>query len=573
MPKIVTTDEMRALEKATDKGGHSYADMMEMAGRAVAMRAKTLLAGLDAPRVVILVGPGNNGGDGLVAGRVLREEFPESTVNALLLKPRDAKKDPVYAAAEKAGVNIVSAETDANSSFRTLKKLIAEADVVIDALFGTSVRLPLEGDVVRLLNAANRALEARRKPASPSPLTTPAAAYPNSASERPVTVIAVDLPTGLNPDTGELDKAALFADETVTFGAAKPGLLTFPGAEAVGLLHVADIGMPADLPELARAPLLIDAHEVGARLPQRPRNSHKGTFGKTMIVAGSLNYTGAAYLAAAGAYRSGAGLVTVAAPQVIMPILASLLPEATWLLLPHDLGVLNEAAVKVLRPELDGYSALLLGPGFGREETTGEFLRELLSPTEERRPARTIGFSRIVDQEDEAEEKSTPLPPVVIDADGLNLLAEIEDWPTLLPPNSVLTPHPGEFGRLAGLETDEVQANRLDLAREKAAEWNAIVVLKGAFTAIAAPDGRLAVSPFASAALARAGTGDVLSGMIAGLIGQGVEPFDAALCAVWLHGAAGERAAALATTTAATVAGDLLEHLPHAIHLAELARA
>lgn len=573
MPKIVTTDEMRALEKATDKGGHSYADMMEMAGRAVAMRAKTLLAGLDAPRVVILVGPGNNGGDGLVAGRVLREEFPESTVNALLLKPRDAKKDPVYAAAEKAGVNIVSAETDANSSFRTLKKLIAEADVVIDALFGTSVRLPLEGDVVRLLNAANRTLEARRKPASPSPLTTPAAAYPNSASERPVTVIAVDLPTGLNPDTGELDKAALFADETVTFGAAKPGLLTFPGAEAVGLLHVADIGMPADLPELARAPLLIDAHEVGARLPQRPRNSHKGTFGKTMIVAGSLNYTGAAYLAAAGAYRSGAGLVTVAAPQVIMPILASLLPEATWLLLPHDLGVLNEAAVKVLRPELDGYSALLLGPGFGREETTGEFLRELLSPTEERRPARTIGFSRIVDQEDEAEEKSTPLPPVVIDADGLNLLAEIEDWPTLLPPNSVLTPHPGEFGRLTGLETDEVQANRLDLAREKAAEWNAIVVLKGAFTAIAAPDGRLAVSPFASAALARAGTGDVLSGMIAGLIGQGVEPFDAALCAVWLHGAAGERAAALATTTAATVAGDLLEHLPHAIHLAELARA
>lgn len=573
MPKIVTTDEMRALEKATDKGGHSYADMMEMAGRAVAMRAKTLLAGLDAPRVVILVGPGNNGGDGLVAGRVLREEFPESTVNALLLKPRDAKKDPVYAAAEKAGVNIISAETDANSSFRTLKKLIAEADVVIDALFGTSVRLPLEGDVVRLLNAANRALEARRKPASPSPLTTPAAAYPNSASERPVTVIAVDLPTGLNPDTGELDKAALFADETVTFGAAKPGLLTFPGAEAVGLLHVADIGMPADLPELARAPLLIDAHEVGARLPQRPRNSHKGTFGKTMIVAGSLNYTGAAYLAAAGAYRSGAGLVTVAAPQVIMPILASLLPEATWLLLPHDLGVLNEAAVKVLRPELDGYSALLLGPGFGREETTGEFLRELLSPTEERRPARTIGFSRIVDQEDEAEEKSTPLPPVVIDADGLNLLAEIEDWPTLLPPNSVLTPHPGEFGRLTGLETDEVQANRLDLAREKAAEWNAIVVLKGAFTAIAAPDGRLAVSPFASAALARAGTGDVLSGMIAGLIGQGVEPFDAALCAVWLHGAAGERAAALATTTAATVAGDLLEHLPHAIHLAELARA
>lgn len=570
MPKIVTTDDMRAIEKATDAQGHSYADMMEMAGRAVATRAAALIASLDAPRVAILVGPGNNGGDGLVAGRVLREEHAGVTVDALLLQPRDAKKDKVFAAAQKAGVNITIAGQDAKKNYAALKDMIAGADVVLDALFGTSVRLPLKGDVVDVLATVRAALDARRSGVSPS-LSTPAGADV-PASARPVTVIAVDLPTGLSPDTGELDEAALFAGETVTFGAAKPGLLAFPGAEAVGLLHVADIGMPADLPELEGAPLLIDAAEVGARLPQRPRDSHKGTFGKTMIVAGSLNYTGAAYLAASGAYRSGAGLVTVAAPQIIMPILAGMLPEATWILLPHDMGVLNQAAVKVLRGELAGYTAMLLGPGFGLEETTGEFLRELLQPREERRPARTIGFAHS-DDEGAAGEETVSLPPIIIDADGLNLLSEIEDWPALLPPDTILTPHPGEFGRLAGMDTADVQADRLALARDKAAEWNVLVVLKGAHTVIAAPDGRVAVSPFASAALARAGTGDVLSGMIASLRGQGLEPFDAALCAVWLHGAAGERAATLAETTTSTVASDLLEHLPHAVHLAERARS
>lgn len=570
MPRIVTTDEMRAIEKATDARGQTYADMMDMAGRAVAARVATLLAGIDAPRVAILVGPGNNGGDGLVAGRVLCEGVPGATVEALLLQPRDARKDKVFAAAQKAGVSMVAAEKDAEGDYAALKEMIAEADVVIDALFGTSVRLPLKGEVVRVLETVRDALAARRASAADSRLSTPAGTDATAAA-RPVTVIAVDLPTGLDPDTGALDDAALFADETVTFGAAKPGLLTFPGAEAVGLLHIADIGVPGDLPELASAPVLIDAAEVGARLPQRPRDSHKGTFGKTMIVAGSLNYTGAAYLAAAGAYRSGAGLVTVAAPQIIVPILAGMLPEATWVLLPHDLGVLNEAAVKVLRKELGGYTALLLGPGFGREETTGEFLRELLRPSEERRPERKIGFTHGEDASEAAGE-AQPLPPVVIDADGLNLLAKIENWPSLLPPNTILTPHPGEFARLAGMETRDVQADRLTQAREKAAEWNAIVVLKGAHTVIAAPDGRLAVSPFASAALARAGTGDVLSGMIASLLGQGLEPFEAALCAVWLHAAAGERAAACATTPTSTVAGDLLAHLPHAFHLAERAR-
>ncbi|MEP0763897.1 MAG: NAD(P)H-hydrate dehydratase, partial [Chloroflexota bacterium] len=312
---------------------------------------------------------------------------------------------------------------------------------------------------------------------------------------------------------------------------------------------------------------LVDAAEVRARLPQRPRDSHKGTFGKAMVVAGSLNYTGAAYLAAAAAYRAGAGLVTVGAPQIIVPVLAGMLPEATWLLLPHDLGVINEAAVKVLRTELAGYSALLLGPGFGREDVTGEFLRELLRPQEEVRHSRAIGF---VPNEPAGEtaRPATDLPPLVIDADGLNLLAAMDDWPRLLPPGTILTPHPGEFARLARLEREDVQANRIPLAQAKAAEWNCVVVLKGAFTVVAAPDGRTAVEPFATSALASAGTGDVLAGAIAGLLAQGLAPFDAALCAGWLHGMAGVRAAGLLETAISVTAGDVLELLPDALALA-----
>jgi NAD(P)H-hydrate epimerase len=292
-----------------------------------------------------------------------------------------------------------------------------------------------------------------------------------------------------------------------------------------------------------------------------------------MIVAGSLNYVGAAYLCGEAAYRSGAGLVTVAAPQIIVPVLAGMLPEATWVLLPHDMGVLNEAAVKVLRKELDGYTSLLLGPGFGREDVTAEFLRELLKPKEESRPARIIGFIRPSEADSAAaEDENTALPPLVVDADALNLLAEIEDWPMLLPAHTIITPHPGEFGRLAKLETQDVQGNRLALAQEYAAAWNCIVVLKGAYTVIAAPGGRTAVLPFATSALASAGTGDVLAGAIAGLLAQGLDPFDAALAGAWLHGMAGVRAEAAVGSAAGVIASDVLRALPEAYVIAESAR-
>lgn len=563
MVKIVTVDEMRAIEQASDAQGHSYADMMQLAGRAVAERVMQIVRGIHAPRVTILVGPGNNGGDGLVVGRILAQEVDGCVVSAFILKMRD-ESDAVFVDARDAGVTLVDLASDKANEYETLQGLVAGADVVVDALFGTSLRLPVRGDASKVLQTANASLAARRAQGAGGTFSTPADPDETAEAGAPV-VIAVDCPSGVDCDTGETDKHAIPADETVTFAAVKPGLLTFPGAELVGTLHVGDIGLPTGLPELDDVALtLVDAPEVRARLPLRPRNSHKGTYGKAMIVAGSLNFTGAAYLAAAAAYRVGAGLVTGAAPQIIIPVLASMLPEATWLLLPHDMGVVNEAAVRVLRKELDGYTAMLLGPGFGREDVTREFLRELLRPTEEIRRSRAIGFVPGVPA-GESESDNAALPPLVIDADALNLLAGMDDWTSLVPPGSILTPHPGEFGRLAGLDTVDVQADRVALARDRAAAWNCVVVLKGAFTVVAAPDGRTAIQPFASAALAKAGTGDVLAGAIAGLLAQGIEPFDAALAGAWLHGVAGQRAAAMLGTTASVTAGDVLDMLPDAV--------
>jgi NAD(P)H-hydrate epimerase len=546
MPKIVTLEQMRAIEKAADAGGHSYAAMMDNAGMGLAER---ILAAMDAratlerhPRVTVLVGPGNNGGDGLVGARYAKEDYPDAEISCYLLTGRD-DKDAEFVAAREAGVFIADYENDKQQ--RVLKNLVAGADILVDALFGIGVRLPLEGDASRLLSAVGGVLS-RRAEDFPAPRATSPTGTPHALDSARPYIIAVDCPSGLDADTGEIDQNTLYADETVTFAAAKPGLLQFPGTAAVGELWIAGIGLPAKLKELHDIPLeLSDAASVAALLPNRPADSHKGTFGKAFIVAGSMNYIGAAYLAASSAYRIGAGLVTLAVPQVILAPLASQLPEATWVLLPHNMGVINESAARITRSELDGYAALLVGPGIGDEDETRDYLVSLLQPEGDTPQAgnRRIGLLRMSDDsdEDDASEGNGALPPLVIDADGLNVLAKIDDWPSLLPSNTIITPHPREFARLAGIEdTAEVQANRLQLAQQKAKEWGVIVVLKGAFTVVAAPDGESAsVSPFASAKLATAGTGDVLAGAITGLLAQGMQPYAAAVAGVWLHGWAG----------------------------------
>lgn len=561
MFKVVTIDEMRAIEAASDADGFTYSQMLEQAGRAAADRALQHLQAIDEPRITILVGTGNNGGDGLVAGLFIAQDNPDAEVRFYLLKDRD---DTYIQTARDAGLFVALAEDDSDK--RVLRNMVASADLVLDALFGIGVRLPIRDEAQRILRNTQRAINERRN-AEPDTVNVTLDAIDQFPRAPKQTVLAIDVPSGLNADTGAVDSNTIAADETITFIAAKRGLFDFPGAATVGKVTVADIGMNTKLaPYHDIQHHVSDAHRVADLLPKRPADAHKGTFGKAMIVAGSLNYVGAAALASAAAYRSGAGLVTVGAPSNVIAALAGRLQEATWLMLPHNMGVIAESAADLLRKELTGYSSLLIGPGIGTEKTTREFLQTLLQEPEaiHKSSKRRLGFQTAPEAAtDEDSDAPSILPSLVVDADGLNLLAEIDEWWTLLPDATIITPHPGEMARLAKLETSEVQSNRVELALEKAAAWNVILVLKGAHTLIAHPDGRLTYNPFKSDALSTAGTGDVLAGLITGLLAQGTAPYDAAIAACYLHGLAGDVAAA-SQSTRSVMAGDVLTALGEA---------
>lgn len=580
--KIVFTQEMAAIEKQSDEQGLSYAEMMENAGRAVAEVIADEMPYVEGLSVLILAGPGNNGGDGLVCARYLHEM--DASVRVYLWNRRtDPEHDYEGHFARLMDLGIASASAEADENGSILADWLAEADVVVDALLGTGSNRPIEGGLADLLEAVN------------------ASQAEGEAQEEVFYLLAVDVPTGVHADTGEADPHALRAEMTVTLGFAKQGLFRFPGTEHAGQIVVADIGMDPDICQSQRFSLS-HSHVTGL-LPARPARSHKGDFGKALVIAGSINYPGAVYLSGAGAARSGAGLVTLAVAQPVWAAVAPQFPEATWLLLPHEMGVINENAVNLVNKEIAKYNALLLGPGLSQEETTKDFVKRLLA--QEQREAKSVlpgsfkaQLAAKVDQVDmlveqaaagaaeraeafgldaeaaslpfgmkrrkakpEAGEESGGLPPLVIDADGLNLLAKLENWPSLLPPQTILTPHPAEMARLCGVEVAEITADPWSVAQEKAGAWNAVVLLKGPYTVIAGPDGRMAVLPVATPALATGGTGDVLAGIITGLLAQGLAPFDAACLGAWLHGRAGEALEA-EIGPAGALAGDLLPLLP-----------
>lgn len=576
--KIVTVAEMQAIEKAADDNGLSYDSMMQLAGFAVAHH---ILEALDAgdseePEILILVGPGNNGGDGLVAGTSIKSLIPRAKVVAYLLKARS--NDDVFDAAEAAGVEIVSASKDSKADYAELRDLTVSCDVLVDALFGTGTHLPIEGNAAALLQAVHESL-ATLADFDPHPVIT-YPALPDAPHIDLPYIIAVDCPSGLNCDTGAVDELTLHADATVTFGAVKWGLIKFPGAEYVGDLLIGHIGLE-DMTLNALQSItanFADGVSVAQYLPDRPINSYKGTFGKVLVLAGSANYIGAPYLCASAAYRAGAGWVSIGAPQSIVPILASMIPEATWLLLPHELGVLHENAIEIIRKELPKYNTLIIGPGLSTEDAARRFMKKLFTVEKsEKTPVRNLGFlrEREASADDESDDQHI-FPRMVVDADGLNLLSEMDEWWSLLPEGSIVTPHPGEFVRLAKLEdTDEqsaieqVEQDRIDLAREYAAKWGIVVVLKGAFTVVANPEGVVTVMPFATAALATAGSGDVMGGTIAGFLAQGLDSYEAAITGAWLAGCAGLLAAESLGTTASVLSGDLITFLPEAWSMVE----
>ncbi len=514
--KLVTVSQMREIEKEADAKGVSYAEMMENAGRGVAQMVENLgLLYDDWNEILGLVGPGNNGGDTLVALTRLAEEG--WVARAYILK-RD-KKDKLIARLLKAGGEVSYAENDKN--FANLDQLLLSAHVLLDGLLGTGFKLPLREDLAAALRRCWSAFAAR---------------------PRPPFIIAVDCPSGVDCDTGEAAEECLPANLTVTMAAAKQGMLKLPAFQYIGELEAVDIGLPAGS-MLYKIPCDAADEEMTARLlPKRSLDAHKGTFGTALVAAGSLNYTGAALLAGKAAYRAGAGLVTLAVPEPLHPALAGNFPEATWVLLPHDSGFIAEDAAALLLNHVHRAAALLLGPGLGFHAPTRKFVEDVISQIK---------------------------IPVVLDADGLRHVEQIRDWHKKLKKTAVLTPHVGEMAVLTGLSKEEIQANRSRVALDFARQWRHVVVLKGAFTVVASPDGQTTVVPVATPALARAGTGDVLAGTIAGLRAQGLEAYESAVAGAYIHAKAGLQAARQVGAETSVMAGDVLEAIADIIGLME----
>jgi ADP-dependent NAD(P)H-hydrate dehydratase / NAD(P)H-hydrate epimerase len=512
--KIVTVSQMQQAERDCARFGISLDQLMQNAGKAVAEEVCRLAGDIQKQNILVLAGPGNNGGDGLVAARYLYDRGAGRV--KIYLCERAADHDPNLAEVQKRGIHYSELKNDVN--FSKYSEWLSEAGIVLDAVFGTGKSRPLSGAFSHILTALNEAKKQRPE----------------------LLLIALDLPSGLNADSGAVDPVTPFADNTITLGFPKIGLFNLPGAERAGKISLVDIGIPLSLADSVKVRWL-DAGTAGKMLPRRTPISHKGSHGRIMALVGSIQYPGAAYLACSSTLRVGAGLTTLAIAQGLYSILAAKLTEVTYLPLPESSPAAPSAgSIQLLNQQLPQYSVLLAGCGSGQGQSFRDLIQELLLHPQ------------------------VKLPAVVLDADGLNTLAGIPDWWQRFTQDAILTPHAGEMARLAGSTIAEVQSNRIETARESAARWHKTVVLKGAYTVIAAPDGRVDVSPFANAGLASAGTGDVLAGAIAGLAAQGLPLFEAASCAVYVHALAGEMVKEK-TGDAGMLAGDLLPVLPLAI--------
>jgi NAD(P)H-hydrate epimerase len=503
MRPVLTPAEAAALDRESGARGVTVDELMENAGRAVAVAAETVAGGRYGRRAVVVAGKGNNGGDGLVAARHLSRRGVGVAV--LLLEPPDQMHEPSSTNLERLRSRCPGTRVRPFSG-PVLDRELERADVVVDAIFGTGFRGTPEG---RAAHAIDRI----------------------AASALPV--VAVDIPSGVNGETASIDGPAVRADVTVTFGAAKPGIVLLPGAANAGIVEVVDIGFPPDL--VTGDIWLLEAADVADAVPARDVETNKRAAGVAVVVGGSRRMTGAVCLSGEAAYRAGAGLVSVAVPEGILPVVQTRLRETTFLPLPETAEGTVAGSTALLDQALDAADAAAVGPGMTTQAETAAHVRTLV--------------------------RSSPVP-IVVDADGLN--AFVGHVPELADRRSpaVLTPHAGEFARLSGIDARDVTLDRIGNARKLAAETNAVVLLKGSRTVIASPDGRVLVNPTGGPFLATGGTGDVLTGVLAGLLARGADPWLAAGAAAYVHGTAGELAGA--DLGDGTTAGDVLDRIPAA---------
>ena len=506
--RVVYPGEMAALDRAAVEGGIPSLDLMERAGRAVAERARDLLGLCAGKAVRVVAAKGNNGGDGFVAARYLMSWG--ASVKVLLLGAEEELTADAAANCRRfreEGGEVAAAEGS------LLERELRGSDLVVDAVFGTGFSGAAGGDFGAAIEAMNAA---------------------------GVPVLAVDIPSGVAADSGAVLGPAVEAASTVTFAWPKTGLYLYPGAEKVGELVVADIGIPPHLlDEVVKSDLhTIEEEEVASLLPRRRPHAHKGECGRVLVVAGSVGLTGAAALCSRSALRAGAGVVTLGVPAGLNPILEVKLTEVMTLPLPDEGGrCLGEGAADAVVEAVQGYDALALGPGLGTARSTVKAVAGILRRVER---------------------------PVVLDADGLNCAAR---EPGLLESRkhpTIITPHPGELGRLVGKSGQKIQAARLESALEAARRFGCVVVLKGANTIVAEAGGRAYFNPLALPGLATAGSGDVLTGCTAAFSAQGLGPLEAALCGVFVQGKAAELASHMVGPVG-MVAGDVVSHLPLAL--------
>jgi NAD(P)H-hydrate epimerase len=502
MIPILTPAEASALDRAAQERGIAVETLMENAGRELAAATIDLLGGAYGRRAVVVCGKGNNGGDGLVAARHLARRGV--AVCAVLLEPPDRYRDAAATNLRRltgTGVRVRPFERS------TIEHELARADVAIDAIFGTGFRGAVDGAPADAIDALNTG---------------------------GISLVAADIPSGVDGETGGVEGRAVRADVTVTFGVAKPGVVLPPGAVYAGVLEIVDIGVPEDV--VASDLALVTQADVEAWLPSRSFDTHKRDAGYVAVIAGSRAMTGAPGLAAGAAYRAGAGLVALAVPETILPVVQPVVREAVFAPLPETSSGSIAGTSDRLDEILGQADAVAIGPGLTTDERTGSFVRELVR---------------------------TSSVPVVLDADGLNAFAGRAAELAERRADLVLTPHAGEFARLADVAAADIASDRVGQARKLAATTDAVVLLKGSRTLVSAPDGSVRINPTGGAYLATGGTGDVLTGVIAGLLARGVPPLDAASAAAFVHGVAGSRAAA--RTGEGTVAGDVLEHLAPAM--------
>jgi ADP-dependent NAD(P)H-hydrate dehydratase / NAD(P)H-hydrate epimerase len=510
--RILNADQMREADRRTiDEVGIPSLVLMENAGRQVVAVMEAAFEDLAERRVAILCGRGNNGGDGFVIARTLRQRDVDVSV-FLVGHLADVRGDARTNLEALGRLGLPVVEIGGEQEWELHASEVTGHDIIVDALFGTGLKSPLAGLIETIVDDINGA---------------------------PVPVVAVDLPSGVSADTHEVIGPTIQAALTVTLGAPKIPLVLPPARDLAGDLAVADIGIPEEVIEAVGGPFirLITADDLRPLVPSRRRDAHKGTFGHVLVVAGSRGKTGAAHLAASGALRSGAGLVTVATPRSCQPVVASLGAEyMTEGLAETDGGTLSAFALDdVLR--LPG-TVIAAGPGLGSTDAVAAFVAGLL-------------------------ERSNV--PLVLDADAIN--AFVGDPGRLVAREGqvvVVTPHPGEMARLLGIPTGDVQAHRLETARTLASTHRLFVVLKGHRTIIATPDGQAFINTTGNPGMATGGTGDVLTGMIAAWLGQVDDPVAACCLAVHLHGAAGDLAADDEGEISMT-AGDLVQRIGDAV--------